>query len=1081
MKIAACLIVRDSAATIEKCLDSIRPFVDEINVYDTGSTDGTIGLLEIFARHKFRLVRDGQLQEVYWKHDEPPTDEDYARDLKEERQESDQWLALATIRVKQGEWRDDFSWARQQAFDMASDDIDWFFWLDDDDQILGAQHLRQLAASAPPELDGFVFHYTYAQDEHGNCICELWRERLMRRAAGYTWKGAVHEVLIPPDGKEAVLANIPKEQVDYIHDRPADRYSPDRNLQILLAEKERVEQAGDQIEPRTLAYLGTEYMAKAQFQEAAGYLQAYLQREDAGWSDERMQVAHKLATCLRLMGSPLASVEVEWQAMLERDNWGETAVGLCESFTMLGRWDRVETWAKRALELGMPQSMLILNPLEFSFVPLVRLSEACINTGRGEEALAYIAAAEKIAPQHPILAERKTAYEQAHYDNELTAALLGLREALVRHDENKKALELLQAAPYRIADRPEVVKALADQREMCKHYLQPEEYLRWYVEEPKESTLTDDHIDLVGEAFGRVGGLLEGLKAQEAELGRKPVLLDLGCNDWWMGEFFARQGFRCDGVELNRGSYEKALERVARFGRKVLIAHGDLHQAAGLLTVPGDESNEAVELYEQVFGDNGGYDAVSLFEVIEHVPDIEKTLEVCESLLRPGGRVYISTPDGAFEHGNLPNWAKVERKGHLRAIPIHQLAEALNHRGEVHQLEHTDGDRVAFSSYTPQRKKGKIVFYAGGGWEQWSPASIHTTGLGGSETALVQVSTRLAMDGYEVKVYAGAEPGLYEALWRPHTAWDPTEECDLLVVSRLPHVFDNPLGAKKTALWCHDHSYPGILTEARAEHMDSVIVLSDWERERYARLYPFLEDKLTVIRNGITTRDIISDETRFPDADRPFKDRKPRCVYTSSADRGLDVMLEVWPEIREHVPDAELHVFYGFDVFDRVALTNPQLFAYKAAILAKVNELGGEDGGVHLRGRLGQRDLYEEMQQARVFSYPTAFLETSCISAMEARACGLPIVTSALGALEESVGTHGQLIPWAEDEDEHHNRTPEYRTWFVREVVKLLKDEKHWAAWHRRALAGIDGADWSGRIPEWLALMEARVREAVAA
>src|SRR5439155_25536654 len=116
-----------------------------------------------------------------------------------------------------------------------------------------------------------------------------------------------------------------------------------------------------------------------------------------------------------------------------------------------------------------------------------------------------------------------------HYDNELTAALLGLREALVRHDENKKALELLQAAPYRIADRPEVVKALADQREMCKHYLVPAEYLRWYADEPKESTLTDDHIDMVGEAFGRVGGLLKGLQDQEEELGRKPVLLDLGC------------------------------------------------------------------------------------------------------------------------------------------------------------------------------------------------------------------------------------------------------------------------------------------------------------------------------------------------------------------------------------------------------------------------------------------------------------------------------------------------------------------------------------------------------------------------
>jgi hypothetical protein len=96
-------------------------------------------------------------------------------------------------------------------------------------------------------------------------------------------------------------------------------------------------------------------------------------------------------------------------------------------------------------------------------------------------------------------------------------------------------------------------------------------------------------------------------------------------------------------------------------------------------------------------------------------------------------------------------------------------------------------------------------------------------------------SRRLAQEGYEVKVYSGAEPGLVRrrALAAVH-AWDPTEECDLLVVSRMPHVFDNPIGAKRTALWCHDHSYPGALTEERAEQDRQIVVLSDWQRDRFA-------------------------------------------------------------------------------------------------------------------------------------------------------------------------------------------------------------------------------------------------------
>jgi glycosyltransferase involved in cell wall biosynthesis len=620
-----------------------------------------------------------------------------------------------------------------------------------------------------------------------------------------------------------------------------------------------------------------------------------------------------------------------------------------------------------------------------------------------------------------------------------------------------------------------VIKARADQREMVKHFTHPDEYKRWYEDEPKESSLTDDHIDQVGEWFGRVGGLLAGLQDQEATLGRKPVLLDLGCNDWWMGEFFARQGIRCDGVELNKRSYDLALERIERFDRDVTVVQGDLHNAVELLGKEFDPDpifQKDVALHR--------YDAVSLFEVFEHVPDIEATLDVMESLLAPGGRIYVSTPNGAFEQGNIQNWSEVQRKGHLRAIPLHELAQIILRRGEIDQLEETNGDRVGFVAYTPKAKKGTVTFYAGQSWEPWSATSLKDGGIGGSETALVQVATRMASDGWLVKVYSGAEPGLLGGvLYRPFSAWDPTEQVDLLVVSRMPHVFDNPVGAKQTALWCHDHSYD-TLTPARAEKIDHIVVLSEWQYDRFARLYPWAEDRLTIIRNGISLRDWFGTDN-YPMASRAFKARKPRLVYSSSADRGLDVLLDLWPRIREQVPKAELHAFYGFETLDRVAQVNPQLAAYKAALLSKVQELGGEDGGIFLRGRVGQAVLADEMQQARVLAYPTAFLETSCITAMEARAAGLAIVTSDLGALTETVGEHGHLIAWPGEETFAVNRDVGYQDEFVAAVVARLTQANLWEIWHRAALKGRDELDWSERIPQWEALAEAKVAHEIAA
>ena len=340
---------------------------------------------------------------------------------------------------------------------------------------------------------------------------------------------------------------------------------------------------------------------------------------------------------------------------------------------------------------------------------------------------------------------------------------------------------------------------------------------------------------------------------------------------------------------------------------------------------------------------------------------------------------------------------------------------------------------------------------------------------------LAYLALHLGRAGYETNVYSDGEPGFnHGSLWRPVTAFDPTEEADAIIVSRGPYVFDTEMHAPVRALWCHDHSYPGLMTEERAERMTHVICLSEWQKARFERLYPYLEGKCHVIRNGI----ILEDEDRFPKAEceQGFDARKPRVVYASSADRGLDAMLQAWPLIRKNAPEAELHVYYGFDTLDRVARANPALASFKAALMAKIAELGGEEGGIFLRGRMGQIDLYREMREARVWGYPTEFLETSCIAAMEARANGLACITSDLAALKETVGEHGYLIPWGKDEDERYNALDAYQEDFAAQVALALTNEEIWREHHTRARKGVGSLDFkSMRLPEWEALVGALV------
>ena len=379
-----------------------------------------------------------------------------------------------------------------------------------------------------------------------------------------------------------------------------------------------------------------------------------------------------------------------------------------------------------------------------------------------------------------------------------------------------------------------------------------------------------------------------------------------------------------------------------------------------------------------------------------------------------------------------------------------------------------------------RRVSRRIVFYDAPGWGRWSPAAIDGRGLGGSETALVRVAAALAARGHQVTVYADTSAGVVDGVaYRPCERWDPGDPVDAVVVSRVPELFDHEIAAPIRVLWCHD-AYYTTLTPERAGRMTSVVVLSEWQRDLFAGRYPSVAGKLRIVRNGIRLYDD-DGRARFEGAEQAFGDRAPRCIYSSQPNRGLDVLLEVWPEIRQRVPEAELDVYYGWEVYDQIAERSHQMRGYRVLLDHLLDRAGGEAGGVLMRGRLSQAELHAAMARARIWSYPTAAPETSCIGAMEARAAGLAIVTSDFAALSETVGhDHGVLIPFdaglvrfeePQPRLETPNHTAEYRAAFVDAVTELLVDVDAWTHQHARALRGVEALDWSHRVEDWVQLL----------
>jgi glycosyltransferase involved in cell wall biosynthesis len=303
----------------------------------------------------------------------------------------------------------------------------------------------------------------------------------------------------------------------------------------------------------------------------------------------------------------------------------------------------------------------------------------------------------------------------------------------------------------------------------------------------------------------------------------------------------------------------------------------------------------------------------------------------------------------------------------------------------------------------------EIVFFAGQGLEDWNASSVDNVGIGGSETACAKVALGLRKLGHRVRVYAHCGPGfegVFDGVEYFHYKRFKNIDCDVVISSRRPEAADpaNQIRASKRLLWAHDTSLPALNPE-RAKRYDKVLCLSNWHRTLFLKQYPYLKlSQVQKTRNGID----LARWEHVPSVGGLVMLRHPhRAVFSSSPDRGLEQAILMWPEVRARVPDAQLHVYYGFN--------NAEALAGNAAAREQIDRLqrllaAFADRGVVWRGRIPQNELATEFLQAGVWCYPTWFGETSCITAMEAHAGGLRIVTSDLAALKETVGERGILL-----------------------------------------------------------------------
>lgn len=187
-QLSLCLIVRDEAKTLARCLKSAQPWVGEIVVLDTGSTDDTVAIAESFG-----------------------------------------------ARVHHFTWCDDFSAARNAAIAHAT--RDWILMLDGDEELLVEAASELEAALAAPRHGGYVLEQRNSRDDGGVTITPLLR--LFRRRPEFRFAGRLHEDVTPAiqaaGWQVAPLAAIAIRHDGYLAAHAQAKQKGQRNFQLALA------------------------------------------------------------------------------------------------------------------------------------------------------------------------------------------------------------------------------------------------------------------------------------------------------------------------------------------------------------------------------------------------------------------------------------------------------------------------------------------------------------------------------------------------------------------------------------------------------------------------------------------------------------------------------------------------------------------------------------------------------------------------------------------------------------------------------------------------------------------------------
>lgn len=325
MSVCLNMIVRDEAAVIERCLASVRPFIDYWVIVDTGSVDDTPDRIQAALRGV-----PGELHRRPWKN---------------------------------------FGHNRTEALNLAKDHADYLLFIDAD-EIMGAEPGATLNKLTGPAYS--------LEARLGNVSYD--RVNLVATSLPWRWEGVLHEYL--ECGQAVPQPRVPGFWVEVTPQgaRSNDPRKYEKDAQVLLDAL-----ADEPHNSRYVFYLAQSYRDSGQLDQALRY---YQQRAGmGGWDEEVWYSKFESARIAERLGQSHDQVVAAYlSAHQARPQRAEALTNLARYCRGRGEWHNAYLFASACAALPMTTDRLFVDTSVYHWLAKDEFALACSYTHRVAEA-----------------------------------------------------------------------------------------------------------------------------------------------------------------------------------------------------------------------------------------------------------------------------------------------------------------------------------------------------------------------------------------------------------------------------------------------------------------------------------------------------------------------------------------------------------------------------------------------------------------------------------------------------------------------------------------------------------------------